>query len=52
MTSCRNESSKEVSQNCINHVDNVMMDSGWILEQEKLKSQVISYDMYNWQHKR
>jgi hypothetical protein len=29
-----------------------MMDSSWMLEQEKLKSQVICYDMYNWQHKR
>jgi len=34
------------------YADNVMMDSSWILEQEKLKSQVICYDMYNWQHKR
>jgi hypothetical protein len=43
---------KEVSQNCTNYAENVMMDSSWMLEQEKLKSQVICYDMYNWQHKR
>lgn len=36
----------------INLDEDAVIDANWIVEQEKFKSKVICYDMYDWQHKR